>query len=161
MTEPLRWGVIRTGGIARTFAADLQFTDSGTVVAVGRRILPRSANGSFLAHFGRPESNWGTRASGREYALRERRLAGTFATPERRCRRSELDLLRQAQRIIDLDSEIADRALDLRMSEKKLERLIERAPDRSRPLRLSEPCPRPARSDDSPIRAHSGRLDRG
>jgi predicted dehydrogenase len=37
VTRPLRWGVIGTGGIARTFTADLRFTDSGTVVAVGSR----------------------------------------------------------------------------------------------------------------------------
>jgi predicted dehydrogenase len=33
----LRWGVIGTGLISRTFAADLELTDSGTVVAVGSR----------------------------------------------------------------------------------------------------------------------------
>jgi predicted dehydrogenase len=37
MSEPLRWGVIGTGGIAATFAADLELTDSGVVVAVGSR----------------------------------------------------------------------------------------------------------------------------
>jgi len=37
VTEPLRWGVLGTGGIARSFTADLRFTDSGTVVAVGSR----------------------------------------------------------------------------------------------------------------------------
>jgi predicted dehydrogenase len=35
--EPLRWGVIGTGGIAATFTADLSLTDSGRVVAVGSR----------------------------------------------------------------------------------------------------------------------------
>jgi len=50
--------------------------------------------------------------------LRERRLAGTFTIPVRRRRRSELDLLRQAQRIIDLDPKITDRALDLRVSKR-------------------------------------------
>jgi predicted dehydrogenase len=35
--QPLRWGVIGTGGIAATFAADLNSTDSGRVVAVGSR----------------------------------------------------------------------------------------------------------------------------
>jgi predicted dehydrogenase len=35
--EPLRWGVIGTGGIASTFAADLALTDSGRIVAVGSR----------------------------------------------------------------------------------------------------------------------------
>ncbi len=39
MTEPLRWGLIGTGGIADTFAADLMFTDSGRAVAVGSRRL--------------------------------------------------------------------------------------------------------------------------
>ena len=37
MTEPLGWGLIGTGGIAQTFAADLMFTDSGRVAAVGSR----------------------------------------------------------------------------------------------------------------------------
>ncbi len=39
MTEPLRWGIISTGGIARTFVNDLQFTDSGVAVAVGSRSI--------------------------------------------------------------------------------------------------------------------------
>jgi predicted dehydrogenase len=37
MNEPLGWGLIGTGGIAGTFAADLMFTDSGRVAAVGSR----------------------------------------------------------------------------------------------------------------------------
>jgi predicted dehydrogenase len=37
MAEPLRWGIISTGGIARTFVNDLQYTDSGVAVAVGSR----------------------------------------------------------------------------------------------------------------------------
>jgi predicted dehydrogenase len=37
MTEPIRWGIISTGGIARTFVNDLQYTDSGVAVAVGSR----------------------------------------------------------------------------------------------------------------------------
>jgi predicted dehydrogenase len=37
MTEPLRWGLIGTGGIAATFAADLELTDSGVAIAVGSR----------------------------------------------------------------------------------------------------------------------------
>jgi predicted dehydrogenase len=43
MTEPLGWGLIGTGGIAETFAADLMFTDSGRAAAVGSRHL-HSAN---------------------------------------------------------------------------------------------------------------------
>ena len=43
MTEPLGWGLIGTGGIAETFAADLSFTDSGRVTAVGSRTMD-SAN---------------------------------------------------------------------------------------------------------------------
>jgi predicted dehydrogenase len=39
MNEPLRWGIIGSGGIANGFTADLMFTDSGTVVAVGSRHL--------------------------------------------------------------------------------------------------------------------------
>jgi hypothetical protein len=37
MTEPLGWGLIGTGGIAETFAADLMFTESGRAAAVGSR----------------------------------------------------------------------------------------------------------------------------
>ena len=36
---PLRWGLIGTGGIAQSFAADLMFTESGLPVAVGSRRL--------------------------------------------------------------------------------------------------------------------------
>ncbi|MFZ1996924.1 MAG: Gfo/Idh/MocA family oxidoreductase [Solirubrobacteraceae bacterium] len=35
--SPLRWGILGTGGIARTFASDLQLTDSGVIGAVGSR----------------------------------------------------------------------------------------------------------------------------
>ena len=37
MSNPVRWGIMGTGGIAAAFAADLKLTDSGTVVAVGSR----------------------------------------------------------------------------------------------------------------------------
>ncbi|MDX6409479.1 MAG: hypothetical protein QOE13_2550 [Gaiellaceae bacterium] len=37
MTETLGWGLIGTGGIAESFAADLKFTDSGRAAAVGSR----------------------------------------------------------------------------------------------------------------------------
>ena len=37
MTEPLSWGLIGTGRIAETFAADMQLTDSGRIAAVGSR----------------------------------------------------------------------------------------------------------------------------
>jgi predicted dehydrogenase len=43
MTGPLRWGLIGTGGIAATFAADLTFTESGRATAVGSRRMD-SAN---------------------------------------------------------------------------------------------------------------------
>ena len=43
MTAPLRWGVIGTGGIAQSFAADLTFTESSRVAAVGSRHID-SAN---------------------------------------------------------------------------------------------------------------------
>ena len=43
MTEPVGWGLIGTGEIAETFAADLMFTDSGLPVAVGSRHM-NSAN---------------------------------------------------------------------------------------------------------------------
>ena len=37
MSEGLGWGLIGTGGIAETFAADLMFTESGRAAAVGSR----------------------------------------------------------------------------------------------------------------------------
>lgn len=37
MTKPLGWGLLGTGGIAESFAADLEFTSSGHAVAVGSR----------------------------------------------------------------------------------------------------------------------------
>jgi predicted dehydrogenase len=43
MTEPLGWGLIGTGGIAQSFAADLKFTTSGRAAAVGSRQMD-SAN---------------------------------------------------------------------------------------------------------------------
>jgi predicted dehydrogenase len=43
MTEPLGWGLIGTGGIAQSFAADLMHTESGRAAAVGSRRLD-SAN---------------------------------------------------------------------------------------------------------------------
>jgi predicted dehydrogenase len=43
MTERLGWGLIGTGGIAATFAADLMLTESGRAVAVGSRHMD-SAN---------------------------------------------------------------------------------------------------------------------
>jgi predicted dehydrogenase len=50
MSEPLRWGIISTGGIARTFANDLQYTESGVAVAVGSRTM-ENAN-RFADRFG-------------------------------------------------------------------------------------------------------------
>jgi predicted dehydrogenase len=35
--SPVRWGILGTGGIARTFVTDLRLTDSGAAVAVGSR----------------------------------------------------------------------------------------------------------------------------
>ncbi|MGA2122856.1 MAG: Gfo/Idh/MocA family oxidoreductase [Acidimicrobiales bacterium] len=37
MGEPIRWGILGTGGIAHTFAGDLEYTDDGVVAAVGSR----------------------------------------------------------------------------------------------------------------------------
>jgi predicted dehydrogenase len=52
MSEPLRWGVIGAGGIAAVFAADLELTDSGRVIAVGSRELARAE--AFAERFGVP-----------------------------------------------------------------------------------------------------------
>src|SRR3984957_13272837 len=35
--SPVRWGILGTGGIARSFATDLRLTDSAVVTAVGSR----------------------------------------------------------------------------------------------------------------------------
>ena len=43
MTEPLGWGLIGTGGIAQSFAADLMYSESGRAAAVGSRHMD-SAN---------------------------------------------------------------------------------------------------------------------
>ena len=43
MTEPLGWGLLGTGGIAETFAADLTLTRSGRAAAIGSRHMD-SAN---------------------------------------------------------------------------------------------------------------------
>jgi len=48
--SPLRWGVLGTGGIARTFANDLRLTDSGVVSAVGSR--SQSSAERFADEFG-------------------------------------------------------------------------------------------------------------
>ncbi len=37
MSEPLRWGILGTGHIARTFARDLQYLDDAVVAAIGSR----------------------------------------------------------------------------------------------------------------------------
>jgi predicted MFS family arabinose efflux permease len=37
--SPVRWGILGTGGIAKSFAADLRLTDSGVAAAVGSRSL--------------------------------------------------------------------------------------------------------------------------
>ncbi|MDQ1428357.1 MAG: hypothetical protein QOK39_1833 [Acidimicrobiaceae bacterium] len=52
MTEPLRWGILGSGGIAQAFAADLALTASGTVVAVGSRHLETAD--SFADRYGIP-----------------------------------------------------------------------------------------------------------
>jgi predicted dehydrogenase len=48
----IRWGIIGTGGISSTFAADLEHTDSGTVAAVGSR--RRETADAFGERFGVP-----------------------------------------------------------------------------------------------------------
>jgi predicted dehydrogenase len=60
MTEPLRWGLIGTGWIADSFAADLAFTDSGRLVAVGSRRI-ETAN-QFADRFDIPNRHGGYEA---------------------------------------------------------------------------------------------------
>jgi predicted dehydrogenase len=53
----IRWGIIGTGGISSTFAADLGLTDSGTVAAVGSR--REGTAEEFAARFGIPNAHVG------------------------------------------------------------------------------------------------------
>src|SRR5271168_289148 len=50
--SPVRWGILGTGGIAGSFAADLRLTDSGDVVAVGSR--SQASADRFADEFGVP-----------------------------------------------------------------------------------------------------------
>lgn len=50
MSEPLRWGVLGTGGIAHTFARDLEFVDDAVISAVGSRT--QSSADAFGDEFG-------------------------------------------------------------------------------------------------------------
>jgi predicted dehydrogenase len=50
--SPVRWGILGTGGIARTFATDLRLTGSGVVIAVGSR--RQGSADSFADEFGIP-----------------------------------------------------------------------------------------------------------
>ena len=52
MSAPLRWGILGTGKIARTFANDLQYIDDGVVAAVGSR--SQSSADAFADRFGVP-----------------------------------------------------------------------------------------------------------
>jgi predicted dehydrogenase len=53
-SEPLRWAVIGTGGIAKAFAEDLRLSDAGELVAVGSRTAARAE--TFAAEVGAPRS---------------------------------------------------------------------------------------------------------
>ena len=50
MGQPLKWGLLATGNIARAFAAGVNQTDSGEIVACASRSLERAAE--FAAEFG-------------------------------------------------------------------------------------------------------------
>ena len=56
----IRWGIIGTGLISSAFAADLEFTDSGTVAAVGSR--RRETAEEFGERFGVPNRHGGYEA---------------------------------------------------------------------------------------------------
>jgi predicted dehydrogenase len=57
MNEPLRWGILGTGNIARQFAAGLSSSQRGKIVAVGSRSADSAS--SFAAQFG-PASAYGS-----------------------------------------------------------------------------------------------------
>src|SRR3954470_2935964 len=54
MTTPIRWGLLATGGIARTFATDLQLLPDCEILAVGSRA--QTTADAFAADFGAPRS---------------------------------------------------------------------------------------------------------
>ena len=55
MATPLRWGLIGTGGIAATFAADLALSGAGVVAAVGSREAATATR--FAERFGVPRAH--------------------------------------------------------------------------------------------------------
>ncbi len=60
MNGEIRWGLIGTGGIAAKFAADLELTDSGRVIAVGSR--RRDSANAFGERHGIPNRHEGYEA---------------------------------------------------------------------------------------------------
>ncbi len=73
--SPVRWGILGTGAIARTFAADLRLGDSGVVAAVGSR--SRESAERFADDFGIP-----SRHAGYESLVAEPDVDGVYvATP--------------------------------------------------------------------------------
>jgi predicted dehydrogenase len=61
--QPIRWGILATGGIAATFAEDLARLDDATVVAVGSRSIEAARAFARTHRIGKAHGSWGELAA--------------------------------------------------------------------------------------------------
>jgi len=82
MSKDFRWGIIGTGGIARTFARDLTFTQGHVVAAVGSRELPKAE--TFAQEFNAaPYGSYEELVHEKPFAVNSRESAAMIETARR------------------------------------------------------------------------------